>query len=83
MPTRLCGLGAGAQGELERVANTALTIKPNFAYTLDEVQDDVNRVFATGYFAQCQPIAEDTRDGVRVVIEVRPTPQSRTTLSES
>lgn len=60
-----------SQGELEKVANGALTIKPNFAYTLEEVQDDVNRVFATGYFAQCQPIAEDTRDGVRVVIEVR------------
>lgn len=36
-----------------------------------QVQEDVNRVFSTGYFANCQPIAEDTRDGVRVVIEVR------------
>jgi hypothetical protein len=65
----------GVTGELAALAVAALTIKPNFAYTLDEVQEDVNRVFQTGYFSNCQPIAEDTRDGVRVTLDVRPNPE--------
>lgn len=28
----------GISGELEKLANDALTIKPNFAYTLEEVR---------------------------------------------
>ena len=44
----------GVAGELASLAHAALTIKPNFAYTLEEVQEDVNRVFQTGYFSNCQ-----------------------------
>lgn len=65
----------GVTGELAALAQAALTIKPNFAYTLEEVQEDVNRVFQTGYFSNCQPLAEDTRDGVRVTLDVRPNPE--------
>jgi hypothetical protein len=67
----------GVSGELAALAQAALTIKPNFAYTLEEVQEDVNRVFQTGYFSNCQPLAEDTRDGVRVTLDVRPNPELR------
>lgn len=60
----------GVDGKLFKVAQEALTIKPNFAYTLKEVQDDMQRVFDTGYFQMCRPYAEDTRDGVKLTIEV-------------
>ncbi len=56
-------------GELREIAQRALSTRPNFAYTLKEVQEDVQRVFNTGYFAKCQPHAEDTRDGVKLTIE--------------
>lgn len=61
----------GVEGELRRVAEAALSIKPNFGYTLKEVQDDVHRVFDSGYFEKCHPHAEDTRDGVKLTVEVR------------
>lgn len=67
----------GATPELEQVAKDALHTKANFAYTLQEVQEDVNRVFATGYFAQCKPVAEDTRDGVKLTVEVTPNQELR------
>lgn len=55
----------------------ALKTKPNFAYTIDEVRDDVKRVFETGYFSSCRPRAEDTRDGVKLTIDVTPNPELR------
>jgi len=36
-----------------------------------QVKDDVQQVFDSGYFDRCQPKAEDTRDGVKLIIEVR------------
>jgi outer membrane protein insertion porin family len=61
----------GVSEELKRIAYDALTSRPNFAYTLKEVQADLKRVFATGWFSSCVPDAEDTRDGVKLVIKVR------------
>ncbi len=60
----------GVDGELKRIAEAALTTKPNFAYTLNEIQEDIGRVFDTGYFTKTVPISEDTRDGVKLTIEV-------------
>lgn len=48
----------GCDGELQRVARSALTVRPNFAYTLPEVQADVKRVFSTGWFAEVVPDAQ-------------------------
>jgi outer membrane protein insertion porin family len=61
----------GVSEDLKRIAYDALTSRPNFAYTLKEVQADLKRVFATGWFSSCVPDAEDTRDGVKLVIKVR------------
>ena len=61
----------GVDGELKEIAQRAMTTtKPNFAYTASEVQADLERIFATGYFSDCQPVAEDTRDGVKVTVQV-------------
>ena len=60
----------GVEGELKRIAESKLSIKPNFAYTLSEVRDDIQRVFDAGYFQQLVPVAEDTRDGIKLTLEV-------------
>ncbi|RMZ55639.1 hypothetical protein APUTEX25_000222 [Auxenochlorella protothecoides] len=65
----------GADEELRKLAREALTMRPNFAYTLEEVQADLRRIFGTGYFAACEPSAEDTRDGVKLTIKVTPNPE--------
>jgi outer membrane protein insertion porin family len=65
----------GASPELTKLAQQSLVMKPNFAYTLNEVSEDVNRVFSTGFFSTCHPVAEDTRDGVRLTIEVKENPK--------
>lgn len=58
------------EGELKKIAESKLSIKPNFAYTLSEVRDDIQRVFDVGYFQQLTPVAEDTRDGIKLTLEV-------------
>jgi outer membrane protein insertion porin family len=68
---------SGVEGALRDVVRSALLTRPNFAYTVKEVQEDVQRVFDTGYFAACRPLAEDTRDGVRLTVEVSPNPELR------
>lgn len=68
---------SGVEGHLQYEAVKALRTKPNFAYTIDEVRDDVKRVFDTGYFSSCRPKAVDTRDGVKLTIEVTPNPELR------
>ncbi|KAG7666840.1 hypothetical protein Ndes2526B_g04666 [Nannochloris sp. 'desiccata'] len=72
---------SGADGELREAVLAALTTRPNFAYTVREVQEDVQRVFDTGYFSTCRPRAEDTRDGVRLTVEVTPNPELRGVVS--
>lgn len=68
---------SGVTGEVKDAAVKALKTKPNFAYTIEEVKEDVKRVFETGFFSSCRPRAEDTRDGVKLTIEVTPNPELR------
>lgn len=65
---------AGVDGPLRETVFRVLKTRPNFAYTVREVQEDIQRVFDTGYFSSCRPKAEDTRDGVRLTVEVVPNP---------
>lgn len=59
--------------ELLNTARTALKAsKSNSALTVQEVQEDVHRIIETGYFSACMPIAEDTRDGIRLIFQVEP-----------
>jgi hypothetical protein len=59
----------GVEGELKQVALDTIKTRPNFAYTIGEVKQDVQRVFNTGWFRECIPEAVDTRDGVKLVIK--------------
>ncbi|KAL3518894.1 hypothetical protein ACH5RR_021483, partial [Cinchona calisaya] len=59
--------------DLESEAINALKAsRPNSALTVRDVQDDVHRIIASGYFASCMPVAVDTRDGIRLVFQVEP-----------
>lgn len=59
--------------ELLSTASSALKAsKPSSALTVKEVQEDVHRIIETGYFSACMPIAEDTRDGIRLIFQVEP-----------
>jgi len=61
-------------------ARAAMTMRPNFAYTLTEVHEDVRRVFDTGFFTAATPAADDTRDGVRLTVSLRPYPRLRSVV---
>ncbi|KAL4449506.1 hypothetical protein ABPG77_007150 [Micractinium sp. CCAP 211/92] len=67
----------GVDGELKDVALRAVNARPNFAYSLKEIMDDMHRVFDTGYFSMCKPAAEETRDGIKLAFEVAPNPELR------
>jgi len=56
---------------------TPHTHPPTHPQTSQEVETDLRRVFATGWFSSCVPDAEDTRDGVKLIIKVTPNPELR------
>lgn len=59
--------------DLESEALNALkACRPNSALTVREVQEDVHRIVASGYFCSCIPVAVDTRDGIQLVFQVPP-----------
>ena len=61
----------GVDGPLKDAAEQVLTLKPNFSYTLQEVSDDCAHIFELGWFKKCHPSAEDTRDGIKLTIQVQ------------
>lgn len=65
----------GATEELRERARAALSLRPNFSYTLEEVQGALGAMFDRGDFAACRPRAEDTRDGVKLTLELSPNPE--------
>ncbi|XP_050371529.1 outer envelope protein 80, chloroplastic [Argentina anserina] len=59
--------------DLELEALGALkACRANSALTVREVQEDVHRIIDSGYFCQCMPVAIDTRDGIRLIFQVKP-----------
>ncbi|XP_057763886.1 outer envelope protein 80, chloroplastic [Salvia miltiorrhiza] len=57
--------------DLEAEALNALKAsRANSALTVREVQEDVHRIIASGYFMSCMPVAVDTRDGIRLIFQV-------------
>ena len=64
--------GLGGNAELEAAVARAVRIKAGFAYTEKDVQEDVDRVYATGWFKVVSPQPDDTRDGVRLTLTCIP-----------
>ena len=70
LPLQIVFKGLDQHSDLRELVADTLTMKPNFSYTIDEVRDNVKRVFNQGYFQSVKPIADDTRDGVKLTLEV-------------
>jgi outer membrane protein insertion porin family len=64
----------GATGELENTVYGAIRTRAGQTTTRTQLQEDINAVFATGFFANVQAAPEDTPLGVRVTFVVEPNP---------
>jgi len=64
----------GVQGRLEDVVYDATEVQPGRLTTRSKLQEDVNAIFATGFFANVKVVPEDTPLGVRVTFVVEPNP---------
>lgn len=60
----------GIDGELKQLAEECITIRPNFSYTLQEIQENAMRVFSTNYFRSLSPRTKVTQDGVKLIFNV-------------
>lgn len=59
---------------LEERVYDAIRTRPGQTTTRSQLQQDINAVFATGYFADVKATPEDTPLGVRVTFDVSPNP---------
>ena len=64
----------GVTGELENIAYEAASVQPGETTTRSQLQQDVNAIFATGYFSNVEVEPEDTPRGVRINFVVEPNP---------
>jgi outer membrane protein insertion porin family len=64
----------GVEGELEDVVFQAIDTRPGQTTTRSQLQEDVNAVFATGFFSNVRVDPEDTPLGVRITFVVEPNP---------
>jgi outer membrane protein insertion porin family len=63
-------LVTGAEGELQAEVYRVIRTRPGRTTTQSQVQQDINAIFATGFFADVRTTAQDTPLGVRVTFEV-------------
>lgn len=64
----------GAEGDLLDQVYNAIQTRPGRTTTRSQLQEDINAVFATGFFSNVRAIPEDTPLGVRVTFAVQPNP---------
>ena len=67
----------GPQEPLENEIFRAISTRPGLATTRSQLQQDVNAVFATGFFRSVDVVPEDTPLGVRITFVVEPNPVLR------
>lgn len=66
--------GTGGNVELEQEVVQAIQTKAGQPTTVTQIRDDVNRIYATGLFANVVATPEDTALGVKVTYDVVPNP---------
>lgn len=64
----------GVEGRLEDIIFEATNIQPGRLTTRSQLQEDVNAIFATGFFRNVRVVPEDTPLGVRVTFVVEANP---------
>lgn len=60
----------GAEGAFQDEVYNAIQTRPGRTTTRTQLQQDINAVFATGFFSNVRAVPEDTPLGVRVTFEV-------------
>lgn len=66
--------GSPLDPDLEDIVYRAITLRPGRTATRSQLQEDINNVFATGFFANVRARPDDTDLGVRVTFGVQPNP---------
>ncbi|MEO0395337.1 MAG: BamA/TamA family outer membrane protein [Cyanobacteria bacterium P01_A01_bin.137] len=66
--------GSPLDPALEDIVYQAITLRPSRLATRSQLQEDINNIFATGFFANVRAQPEDTDLGVRVTFGVQPNP---------
>jgi outer membrane protein insertion porin family len=64
----------GAEGELQDEVYRVIRTRPGQVTTRSQLQEDINAVFATGFFAKVEATPTDTPLGVRITFAVEPNP---------
>lgn len=67
----------GADLELENLVYNTIRTRPGRTTTRSQLQEDINAIYTTGFFANVRVIPEDTPLGVRVTFAVTPNPVLR------
>ncbi|WP_218081509.1 BamA/TamA family outer membrane protein [Anthocerotibacter panamensis] len=65
---------APLNNDLENQVYKVIKTRPGQTTTRTQLQEDINAVFATGYFSDVKATPEDTPLGVRVTFDVAPNP---------
>lgn len=60
--------------ELENQVYKVIRTQPGRTTTRSQLQEDINAIFATGFFSNVQVVPEDTPLGVKVSFVVQPNP---------
>ncbi|NDJ15731.1 BamA/TamA family outer membrane protein [Myxacorys almedinensis A] len=64
----------GAEAELQNEVYRVIRTQPGQTTTRSQLQEDINAVFATGFFSNVRATPTDTPLGVRVTFDVTPNP---------
>ncbi|MGI0480504.1 BamA/TamA family outer membrane protein [Geminocystis sp. CENA526] len=67
-------LVSGVDGELKDLVYNTVRTNPGRTTTRSRLQEDINAIYATGYFSNVRVTPEDTQLGVRITYEVQPNP---------
>ncbi len=73
----------GTSPELETLVYNAIRTQPGRVTTRTQLQEDMNAVYATGFFSNVQATPTDTPLGVRVTFEVQTNPIFRNVVIET
>ena len=65
---------SGAEGELQDLVYDKIRTQPGRPTTRSQLQEDVNAIYATGFFANVTVTPEDTPLGVRITFDLEPNP---------
>ena len=68
---------SGVEGKLQTIVYDAIRTRPGRTTTRSQLQEDINAIFATGYFSKVRAEPTDTPLGVRVTFVVESNPVLR------